>query len=131
MMLSQPHALIIEDDSKNIQVLASMLAREGFSHTDIPDSMLVEATLQTVSQVDIVFLDLEMEGFNGYDVLRILKSDVRFQPVPVCAYTVHVSEINAAYEAGFDSFLAKPLDSERFPDQLARMLNGEQVWEHA
>jgi CheY-like chemotaxis protein len=129
MKLSQPHALIVEDNSKNIQVLASMLTKEGFTHTGILDPRLVEEQLQTLDRVDIVFLDLEMEGCSGYDILRVLKEDDHFQPVPVCAYTVHVSEINAAYEAGFDSFLAKPLDSERFPEQLARMMNGEQVWE--
>jgi two-component system sensor histidine kinase TorS len=129
--LSQPHALIIEDNSRNIQVLAKMLAKEGFTHTDVHNPLLVEELLQTINQVDIVFLDLEMEGYSGYDVLRLLREDERFQPVPVCAYTVHVSEINAAYEAGFDGFLPKPLDSDRFPEQLARILRGEQVWERA
>ena len=127
--MSQPHALIIEDNSKNIQVLASMLTREGFTHTGILDPMLVEEHLNTINRVDIVFLDLEMAGCSGYDILRVLKEDARFQPVPVCAYTVHISEINAAFEAGFDSFLAKPLDSDRFPEQLERILRGEQVWE--
>jgi CheY-like chemotaxis protein len=129
MTLSQPHALIIEDNSRNVQVLANMLAKEGFSHTGVRDPLLIEELLQTINPVDIVFLDLEMEGCSGYDVLKVLRASDRFQPVPVCAYTVHVSEINAAYEAGFDSFLPKPLDSERFPEQLARILRGEQVWE--
>ncbi len=38
----------------------------------------------------------------------------------------------AAYEfrdMGFDGFLGKPLDNARFPDQLARILRGEPVWE--
>jgi CheY-like chemotaxis protein len=129
MKLSQPHALIIEDDSNNIQVLANMLSKEGFTHTGILDPLLVEDFLQTADWIDLVFLDIEMADCSGYDILKLLKSDTRFHSVPVCAYTVHISEINAAYEAGFDSFLAKPLDSERFPDQLARILRGEQVWE--
>jgi hypothetical protein len=44
------------------------------------------------------------------------------------AYTVHVSEINTVYQMGFHSFLGKPLDSDLFPDQLARILRGERVW---
>jgi two-component system cell cycle response regulator DivK len=45
------------------------------------------------------------------------------------AYTVHVSEISLAHKHGFDGFIGKPLDSERFPNQLARILSGEHVWE--
>jgi two-component system LytT family response regulator len=131
MKLSQPHALIIDDDSNNIQVLANMLSKEGVTHTGILDPVYVENFLQAADRIDIVFLDLEMADCSGYDILQLLKTDARFHPVPVCAYTVHISEINAAFEAGFDSFLAKPLDSERFPEQLARILCGEQVWERA
>jgi CheY-like chemotaxis protein len=64
-------------------------------------------------------------------VLQLIKANSRFQSVPVVAYTVHVSEINTAQDMGFDGFLAKPLDSDRFPGQLNRILNGEPVWEMA
>lgn len=49
--------------------------------------------------------------------------------VPIVAYSVHVSEIEIARRAGFDGFLGKPLDADRFSDQLRRILSGEQVWE--
>ena len=49
--------------------------------------------------------------------------------VPIVAYTVHMSELDAVYEFGFDGFICKPLDDERFPNQLGRILNGEGVWE--
>lgn len=127
--MSQPHALIVEDDSNNMQVLASLLSKEGFTSTEILDSRLVEQALQTIDQVDVVFLDLEMQSLNGYDILEMLKADNHLRSVPVVAYTVHVSEINAAYESGFHSFLAKPLDSDRFPEQVAKILQGERVWE--
>jgi CheY-like chemotaxis protein len=85
--------------------------------------------LNELAAIDVVFLDLEMPGANGYQVLEKLRADPRFQSVPVVAYTVHVSEISVAHEQGFHSFLGKPLDADRFPDQLARILSGESVWE--
>lgn len=127
--MSQPHALIIEDNSKNMRVLTDLLSKEGFTYTDILDARLVQEALPTIDQIDIVFLDLEMQSVNGYDILDMLKADDRHQLVPVVAYTVHVSEMNNAHEAGFHSFLAKPLDSDRFPEQVARVLRGERVWE--
>jgi two-component system, cell cycle response regulator DivK len=122
------HALIIEDNAKNIWVLATMLSKEGVSHTELNNPNQLEEVLQNLEWVDVVFVDLEMQGRSGYDVLDLLKADNRFQSVPVVAYTVHLSEINKAHEVGFHSFLSKPLDSERFPEQLAKILQGEHVW---
>jgi two-component system cell cycle response regulator DivK len=35
-----------------------------------------------------------------------------------------------ARESGFDGFLGKPLDPDRFPEQIRRILNNEPVWEY-
>ncbi len=127
--MPQPHALIIEDNSLNVQVLSTFLTRQGITFTTVLNPQRLTELLGNTNQVDVVFLDLEMPGLNGYDVLALLKADTRFQAVPVVACTVHVSEMNTAYRLGFDSFIAKPLDSDRFPEQLARILQGERVWE--
>jgi two-component system cell cycle response regulator DivK len=66
---------------------------------------------------------------NGYDVLDRLKNDARFSNIPVVAYTTHVSHMNQARDAGFHSFLGKPLNDYLFPEQLNRILQGESVWE--
>jgi CheY-like chemotaxis protein len=128
-MVQQPHALIIEDNSKNALVLANLLAKRGVSSTRILNPGEALPILQTIERVDLVFLDLEMPGQNGYDVLSMIRADSRYSHLPVIAYTVHVSEIHHAYEMGFHSFLPKPLDPDRFPDQIARILKGENVWE--
>jgi two-component system, cell cycle response regulator DivK len=122
------HALIIDDNANNLGVLAELLAIEGATITKIQDPRKLEAMLESLAKVDVVFLDLEMPGLNGYEVLARLKSDARFGNVPVVAYTVHVSEIGVTRTKGFDSFLGKPLDAERFPTQLQKILRGEKVW---
>jgi CheY-like chemotaxis protein len=127
--MSQLHALIIDDNAKNTAVLAGLLAHQGFSVTKILDNRLLSSLLEEVEKVDVVFLDLEMPGRNGYDILENLQADSRFDSVPIVAYTVHVSEMNIAHQQGFHSFLAKPLDADRFPDQLERILRGVPVWE--
>lgn len=126
--MNQPRALIIDDNSQNLGVLAELLTLEGVDYTLVQDPINLATVLKRIQPVQVIFLDLEMPGLSGYDVLKILKADARFQNVPVVAYTVHVSEINVARQLGFDSFLGKPLDAERFPEQLARILKGERVW---
>lgn len=127
--MSQAQALIIDDNAKNIHVLACLLSDEGVSSREVSSVSKLDAALKESGDLSVIFVDLEMPGVNGYQVLEKIKADTRFDTVPVIAYTVHVNEINVAHEKGFDGFLGKPLDADVFPDQLARILNGESVWE--
>jgi two-component system cell cycle response regulator DivK len=127
-MSNKAHAVIIDDDANNVGVLGQMLTLEGVSCTTVLNPMQMEGVLKGLPQVDVIFLDLEMPGMNGYEALQAIKQQPRFQDVPVVAYTVHFAEINTAYQQGFHSFLPKPLDQDRFPEQLARILNGERIW---
>lgn len=122
-------AMVIDDNTKNRQILAKMLAAEGADTIEVPRPIMLEPMLEEIEALDVIFLDLEMPGLNGYEVLEIIKANPRFNEVPVVAYTVHVSEITVAHKLGFHSFLGKPLNMEKFPDQLARILAGEHVWE--
>jgi two-component system cell cycle response regulator DivK len=122
-------ALIIDDNGKNVHVLAQLLTKEGVSHTQVLQPKQLPTILEGLTKVDVVFLDLEMPGMDGFEVRNLLRADPRFEGVPIVAYTVHVSEIDVVYQKGFDGFLGKPLDADRFPQQLARILKGEQVWE--
>jgi len=123
------HALIIDDNAKNVDVLARLLRMQGVNSTTVLRPAQLEPVLQDIDAVDVVFLDLEMPGANGYEVLDRLKLDSRFRSVPMVAYTVHISEITVAHQQGFHSFLGKPLDADKFPDQLSRILHGQPVWE--
>jgi len=129
--MTQPHALIIDDNSKNLGVLSRMLAKQGVTCTEMQNPAQLEAFMADTPHIDVAFIDLELPNISGYEILNLLRSDERFDNVPLVAYTVHVSEINTALKEGFHSFLGKPLDATRFPDQLQRILRGEQVWEAA
>lgn len=125
------HALILDDNPRNVSVLAGLLEMEGITSTQITHPNLLNDTLAGLAALDIIFLDLEMPGLNGYEVLALLQADTHLSKIPVVAYTVHVSEINTAYNLGFHSFIGKPINPDRFPDQIARILSGEPVWEIA
>ena len=126
--MNQPIALIIDDNKINLQIIADLIQREGFDYVTVSDSRQTTATLNELPHVEIVFLDLEMPGLNGYDVLALIQNDSRFNEVPVVAYTVHVSEAREAFNRGFHSFLAKPIDQDLFPEQLRSILSGQRVW---
>jgi CheY-like chemotaxis protein len=126
--MKQVHALVVDDNVKNLGVLSRLLARQGVVCTEASSTSQLAGLLKTLPNVDVVFLDLEMPGVNGYEIMRQLKTDARFDSAPFVAYTVHLSEINIAHQKGFHSFLGKPIDADKFPEQLNHILNGEQVW---
>ncbi|MBI1276880.1 MAG: response regulator [Anaerolineaceae bacterium] len=127
--MSQQRALVIDDNAQNRKVLVQLLAKQGIDSTEIPDSRKLGNDISAIGAVDVVFLDLEMPGLDGYDVKNLLRAHLG--ATPIVAYTVHVSEMNVVRQSGFDGFIGKPVDTVRFPDQLARILNGQQVWERA
>lgn len=123
------HALIIEDTPTDAEVLRSLLERLGVSHVMVNDGRKVMDALRGNPLPQVIFLDLELPGGNGYQVLDMLRTIPDVAHVPVVAYTSHSSEMAAAREKGFHSFLGKPLKQGEFAGQLGRILNDEAVWE--
>jgi CheY-like chemotaxis protein len=101
---------------------------EGLKCTEVQHPSALPEILPRLSSLSVIFLDLEMPEMDGYQALQLIRSQECLNGVPVVAYTVHNSEINTARLLGFHSFLGKPLDADRFPEQLTRILNGERVW---
>jgi CheY-like chemotaxis protein len=128
-MTTQPHVLVIDDDTFSAEVLSSMLAAANVNATVITDQRYLTDALQQVTQIDLIFLDLEMPGLNGYELFEEFQADPMLREIPVVACTVHTDQINQAKKLGFYSFLGKPLRQQKFPGQLERLLNGQPVWE--
>lgn len=126
--MTTKHAMIIDDDAYNVFVLQHFLDRENISYTTITDTAVLPRVLQEPLQIDVVFLDLEMPKQNGYEIIKLLRQHLP-PDVPVIACTVHTAEINKTRRFGFSGFIAKPLDMDRFPEQITYILNGEAVWE--
>jgi len=129
--MTSRHALIIDDNGKNLAVIARLLEKESFECTEVIHPGQLPPILDDLGQVDVVFLDLEMPELDGFEVLGMLRNNPDFDQTPIVAYSVHVSEITVAHAQGFDGFIGKPLNADRFPDQVARILRGEGVWETA
>ena len=122
------HALIIDDDAYNVYIMERFLDRENIAYTTITDTTVLESVLEQAPRIDIVLLDLEMPKSDGYVIIEILKRYLAAD-VPIIACTVHTAEINRTKKQGFSGFIAKPLDIDRFSEQIRRVFAGEAIWE--
>lgn len=120
------HALIVEDHRDSADVLARLLEREGVSSSAINRPLDLKAT--DLEAVDMIFLDLEMPGMNGYELFQQLREQYHVT-VPIIAYTVNTNEKVTARKLGFNGMLPKPIDPVCFSDQFSRILQGQALWE--
>ena len=126
------YVLVVEDDLQNLVLIARLLAFIGVRRYEWKASgWQVLEFADTMPQVDLVLMDLHLPQENGYDALRKLRSDSRFADTRIIAVTAEATpaSIKKAQESGFNGFLGKPIDPDRFPDQIVAILQGQSVWD--
>ena len=125
--------LIVEDNVRNYALLARLLSFMGVRQTEWKRSgwHVLEFAQETMPQVDLILLDIHLPEEDGYEVLGRLRHDEHFRGTRIVAVTADITSANLAraQAAGFDGFLAKPIDVDHFPEQVRRILDGESVWD--
>ncbi len=128
----ESHILVVEDNVPNFVLIARLLAHMGVNHCEWKTSgWQVVQFADTLPKLDLILMDIRLPYEDGYQALRKIRTHVRLQETRVVAVTAEASEneMKKAADAGFDGFLGKPLDPDRFPDQIRRILAGKDVWE--
>lgn len=126
--------LVVEDNLNNFLLTARLLAYLGVQRCEWKASgWQVLEFAETLPRVDLILMDLFLPERDGYEVLQMLRADPHFKDVLIVAVTADASQENVerARQAGFNGFIGKPLDPDRFPDQIRRVLLGEPVWERS
>ena len=121
-MSSLPRVFIVDDDVAAIQLLSGMLAPQYNVHfaTSGADAL---ARLR-VDRSDILLLDAQMPGMDGFEVLRRIKRDPFLQSMPVVFVTAHVDEANEslALALGAADFITKPFSPPVVHARVANVL---------
>ncbi len=123
--------LIVEDNVSNFVLMARMLGFMGIQCEWKTSGFEVVEYADTLGRVDLILMDIRLPYEDGYEALRKLRADTSLREVPVVAVTAYASDeqMARARQAGFDGFIGKPLDPDRFPDQIRRALDRQPVWE--
>lgn len=129
---AQAHVLVVEDNVPNFVLIARMLAYMGVQRCEWKTSgwQVVEFA-DTLPRIDLILMDIRLPYEDGFQALEKVRANHRLKETLVVAVTAEASleQMKRAQEAGFDGFLGKPLDPDRFPDQIRRVLSGDPVWE--
>jgi two-component system, cell cycle response regulator DivK len=133
IMLATTHVLVVEDQLDNQQILTELLQIAGVTSITVGGSgwQALRAARASLPHVDLILLDLHLPGEDGYAVLQRIRATPRFQTARVVAVSADAgpSSVARARNTGFDGFISKPLDFERFPTQIQAILQGHPVWD--
>jgi two-component system cell cycle response regulator DivK len=123
--------LVVEDNVSNFVLIARMLGYLGIHCEWKTSGYEVLEYVDALPRVDLILMDLRLPYESGFGAGQKVRKSRRFRSVPIVAVSAEANreQMNRARAAGFDGFIGKPLDPDRFPDQIRQLLNGEQVWE--
>jgi two-component system cell cycle response regulator DivK len=124
--------LIVEDNVSNFVLMARMLAYMGVPRCEWKTSgWQVAEFADTLPRIDLILMDIRLPYEDGFTALEKVRATPRFTSTIIVAVTAEASQeqMAKARAAGFNGFLGKPLDPDRFPDQIRRLLQREPVWE--
>ncbi|HAJ27764.1 MAG TPA: response regulator [Syntrophus sp. (in: bacteria)] len=115
--------LVIEDNPMNCRLIADILTYHNF--TVITADNGESGIAMTREQMpDLILLDLQMPGMNGFETLQQIRDDPRIQGMKVVAVTSYAmaGDKKLVLAAGFDGYIAKPLDTKEFPQTVKKMI---------
>jgi two-component system cell cycle response regulator DivK len=129
---AEAQVLVVEDNVPNFVLIARMLAFMGVQRCEWKTSgWQVVQFADTLPRIDLILMDIRLPYEDGYQALQKVRASPRLKNTLVVAVTAEASDeqMTKAKNAGFDGFLGKPLDPDRFPEQIKRILSGQPVWE--
>jgi PAS domain S-box-containing protein len=114
--------LYIEDNPVNAMLMEAVLERLPGVRLECASLPEVGLQLARARPPDLVLLDIQLPGIDGFEVLRRLRAEATTQAIPVVAVSANAmpGDIERARHAGFDDYLTKPIDFERLLDLVQR-----------
>jgi two-component system, cell cycle response regulator DivK len=120
---TSPLVLVVDDFQDNREMYAEYLLYSGFRVIEAKNGQ--EAIDQAFSnKPDVIIMDLSLPVMDGWEATRQLKADDRTKTIPVIALTGHAlhGHSKGAFDAGCDSFVAKPCLPDQLVVEIRRML---------
>ena len=123
--------LVVEDNISNFVLIARMLGYMGIHCEWKTSGYEVVELAKVMPRLDLILMDIRLPFEDGFMALEKIRRSPRLKDTLVVAVTAEASreQMQKAFDAHFDGFIGKPLDPDRFPDQIKRILSKEPVWE--
>ena len=116
------HILIVDDQASNVNMLKQLLAEVGYLRVAATMDPTEVCALHRKNRYDLILLDLQMPGMDGFQVMEGLKTNDADSYLPVIVLTAQPGHKLRALEAGAKDFISKPLDLVEVKMRIHNML---------
>jgi CheY-like chemotaxis protein len=126
--MSNERILVVDDHPTNRKLICDLLGWFGYAVSQATDA---EKALDAVREgkPHLILLDIGLPGMDGLTLARQLKADEATRDIRILALTAFAmkGDEQRALAAGCDGYVAKPINTRGFPEQVAKCLRGERV----
>ena len=113
--------LIVEDNEKNLKLVRDVLQVDGYETIEAGTGEDgVRLARERIPA--LILMDIQLPGINGIEALRQLRADPATAAIPIVAVTASVMQQDRTHitEAGFDGYVAKPINLKEFREAVRR-----------
>lgn len=115
--------MVVEDNEKNMLLLKDILLVRGY---DVIEARNGEEAIKMAKEKspDLIFMDIQMPVMDGFEACRRLKNDPAAKKIKIIGITSYAmkGDREKVLEAGFDDYLAKPINTREIPELVKRYL---------
>jgi len=115
--------LLIEDNEQNRYLTTFLLEKHGCTVVHTPDGR-AGVELAAAQRFDLILLDIQLPGMDGYSVARALRANATASHIPIVAVTSYAmaGDREKALAAGCNGYIEKPVDPDTFVAQITTFL---------
>ena len=114
--------LIVDDQPANVSLLERMLREDGYTQVTSTTNSAEVCALHRKNRYDVILLDLQMPGMDGFQVMDGLKTNDLDGYLPVVVITAQPGHKLRALQAGAKDFISKPFDLVEVRSRIHNML---------
>jgi PAS domain S-box-containing protein len=127
MMIGAPDILnagilIVDDQDANVKLLERLLREAGYANVASTMAPQDVCALHRKNRYDLILLDLQMPGMDGFEVMESLRADDADSYLPVIVLTAQPAHKLRALQAGAKDFISKPFDLIEVKTRIHNML---------
>jgi signal transduction histidine kinase/ActR/RegA family two-component response regulator len=122
--IKKPYILVVEDDDNMIEMLRHYFSKQGVQ-IDFALNGTDALTKARIKKPNLITLDINMPGLNGWDTLTIIKSDTELSDIPVVVITSE-EERKKGLDLGADEYLIKPINKDDIETIFSRYVKKEE-----
>ena len=116
--------LIVDDNPLNLKMVGFLLTSKGYKVATASNAKEALTSL-TTSEPHLILMDIQLPGMDGLELTRLVKSDAKYQHIPIIAITAFAmkGDKEKTLAAGCDGYIAKPIDVRTLPDIISDYLH--------